>query len=177
MIRILKEKLSISSCVPENCSGTHVFLSLGSNLGKREEYLQNALLLLEKGGFSLLKVSSSYETDPVGCEKEAGKFLNIAVEGIWKESAFSLLALCQNIEILSGRPACHAHWVSRVLDIDIILFGEEKIHTEELTVPHPLALQRRFVMEPLAEIAPFLIFPGEEKNCCQIKEELAGKGF
>ncbi|MBR2364952.1 MAG: 2-amino-4-hydroxy-6-hydroxymethyldihydropteridine diphosphokinase, partial [Lentisphaeria bacterium] len=81
MFRILSEKIIYTACVPEDLSGTHVFLSLGSNLGERKTYLENALALLQENDFSLLKVSSLYETSPVGCEDGAGTFLNIAVEG------------------------------------------------------------------------------------------------
>ena len=173
MFRKVSEKLSYTQCVPENLSSTHVFLSLGSNLGERKKYLEKALALLQENGFFLLKVSSIYETSPVGCEDGAGVFYNIAVEGIWQKDAFMLLALCQKIEQALGRPADHAHWVSRVVDIDIILFGEEKIHTPELVIPHPLAVKRRFVMEPLAEIAAELSFPGTGKKIGEISKELA----
>ncbi|MBR2904906.1 MAG: 2-amino-4-hydroxy-6-hydroxymethyldihydropteridine diphosphokinase, partial [Lentisphaeria bacterium] len=93
MFRKVSEKLSYTQCVPENLSSTHVFLSLGSNLGERKKYLEKALALLQENGFFLLKVSSIYETSPVGCEDGAGVFYNIAVEGIWQKDAFMLLAL------------------------------------------------------------------------------------
>lgn len=168
MFRGISEKLLIHTCVPENFSGTHVFLSLGSNLGDRKEYLQKAIFLLEENGCPLLRVSSCYETTPVGCEEGAGAFLNIAVEGVWQKDALSLLKLCQKIETELGRPSLHAHWVSRVVDIDIIFFGDDIIALPELSIPHPLAKERRFVMEPLAEIAAERLFPGTEKSCYQI---------
>lgn len=174
MFRVLSEKLFFNACVPEKSpSGTHVFLSLGSNLGDKKKYLENALGLLQENGFHLLKVSSIYETEPVGCEEGAGNFYNIAAEGIWQEQdAFQLLALCKKIETISGRPPDHPHWVSRNVDIDIIFFGEESIRTPVLTIPHPLAGQRKFVMAPLAEIAPEKIFPGTGKNCRELDREL-----
>ena len=172
MFRKLSEKLFYTQCVPEGLSGTHVFLSLGSNLGDRKKYLEEALACLQESGFFLLKVSSVYETSPVGCEDGAGAFYNIAAEGIWQKEAHALLAVCQNIEQKLGRPADHAHWVSRVVDIDIILFGEEKIHTPVLVIPHPLAVKRRFVMEPLAQIAAELFFPGSCKKIGEISKEL-----
>ena len=174
MFRVISEKLSYTKCVPEDLSGTHIFLSLGSNLGERKAYLENALELLQKNDFILLNVSSIYETAPVGCEDGAGTFYNIAVEGTWRKDPYSLLSLCQKIEQELGRPADHAHWVSRVVDIDIILFGGEKINSPALTVPHPLALQRLFVMQPLAGIAPDLIFPGTGRKICDICKDLAG---
>ena len=171
MFRRLSVKLENISCVPE-LSGTHVFLSLGSNLGDRKAYLKKAFSLLGEGGFSLEKVSSLYETSPEGCEEGAKKFLNLVSSGFWKKDAHALLALCKQAETALGRPPDHPHWVSRVADIDILLFGEEKLFSETLTVPHPLALQRRFVLEPLAEIAPDLIFPGTGKSCGELLREL-----
>ena len=173
MFRKVSEKLFYLQCVPEIPSGTHVFLSLGSNLGDRKKYLEEALALLQEKGIFLLKVSSIYETSPVGCEDGAGAFYNIALEGIWQKNADMLLALCQKIEQDLGRPADHAHWVSRVVDIDIILFGMEKIHTPTLVIPHPLAVKRRFVMEPLAEIAAELSFPGCGRKVGEICKELS----
>ncbi|MBP5182155.1 MAG: 2-amino-4-hydroxy-6-hydroxymethyldihydropteridine diphosphokinase, partial [Lentisphaeria bacterium] len=83
-------------------SGTHVFLSLGSNLGDRKAYLKRALSLLGEGGFSLEKVSSLYETSPEGCEDGAKKFLNLVSAGFWKGDAHSLLALCKKVETALG---------------------------------------------------------------------------
>lgn len=160
------------TCVPEQVSGTHVFLSLGSNLGEREIFLQRAIHELFSHDFYPVKISSLYETLPVSCEENAGKFLNIALEGIWKKDAFSLLELCLKTEQKLGRPADHAHWVSRVVDIDIILFGEEKICTKELTVPHKLAAERLFVMACLAEIAPDRVFPGKGATFQEICERI-----
>ena len=88
-------------------------------------------------------------------------FLDRAVTGTWNGTADKLLELTQNIEIASGRPKVHSSRESRVLDIDLILFGDETVNTPHLTIPHPRALQRRFVLEPLAEIAPDWQFPGK----------------
>ena len=81
-------------------------------------------------------------------------FLNGAVSGLWGGTARELLRLCQTIEAENGRPADHAHYVSRTLDLDIVLFGRQSIREPDLTVPHPLAVRRAFVMTPLREIEP-----------------------
>ena len=173
MIRKLSERLCFTACVPEgSSSGTHVFLSLGSNLGDRKKFLEEALFLLQKNQFFIVQNSSIYETSPVGCEEGAASFYNIVTEGIWDSDAFALLALCKKIETELGRPADHAHWVSRNVDVDIIFFGEELIHTPVLTVPHPLAKERAFVLAPLAEIAAERIFPGRKESCRQLRERL-----
>lgn len=136
-----------------SAEGGSVFLALGSNKGDREQHLRNAFAALKRGGFRLGGVSSMYETEPVGCEAGAGIFLNCVIRGNWSGSADELLNLCQSIEVAEGRSEHHAHWVSRELDIDLILFGNEVIHTERLTVPHPLVLERPFVLEPLQELS------------------------
>ena len=81
-------------------------------------------------------------------------FLNGAVSGVWNGGVRDLLELCQTIEEECGRPRDHGHYVSRTLDLDLILFGRERIAEPDLTVPHPLALRRGFVMTPLREIEP-----------------------
>ena len=90
---------------------------------------------------------------------DAHDFLDRAVTGVWHDSALELLKLCQKIEVEAGRPVIHSSRESRVLDIDIILFGNEMISLPELIIPHPRARQRRFVLEPLAEIAHDWQFP------------------
>ena len=81
-------------------------------------------------------------------------FLNGALSGLWSGTAEELLLLCQKIEAENGRPPDHAHYVSRTLDLDIILFGRQIIREPALTIPHPLAVHRSFVMTPLREIEP-----------------------
>ena len=82
--------------------------------------------------------------------------MNAAVSGYWNGTPSELLALCQRIEAENGRPNAHPHHVSRTLDLDIILFGHETIDLPDLTVPHPEAAHRGFVMDPLREIEPEL---------------------
>ena len=81
-------------------------------------------------------------------------FLNGAVSGHWAGTAGELLRLCQKIEAENGRPADHEHYVSRTLDLDIVLFGRRIVREPALTIPHPLAVHRAFVMTPLREIEP-----------------------
>lgn len=138
---------------------TPVFLALGSNKGDRLEFLRNALKGLERGGFRILKVSSVYETEPVGCYDDSAPYFNAVLEGRWLGDAESLLHLCQSLEQAAGRPLDHAPMVARELDLDLLLFGDQIIQTAHLTIPHPRAAERSFVMVPLYEIAPDLVFP------------------
>ncbi len=98
------------------------------------------------------------------------------MQGVWNGSAEELLTLCQSIERRAGRPEKHSSRQARELDLDIILFGQEIIRTERLTVPHPRAFQRAFVLVPMNEIAPEARFPDLEKTVSQLLRELPDPG-
>lgn len=114
--------------------------------------------------------SPIFETDPVDCEPGAGKFLNAVMEIEFNGNARELLAKLRGIEVAMGRPEKHARNVSRKIDIDLLYFGGEKFDNPELQLPHPRMHQRRFVLEPLAEIRPELVLPGQTKT---VRELLA----
>ena len=118
-----------------------------------------ALKKLEQGGFEVDKISPVFHSAAVDCVPGTPDFLDVAVTGFWASSARELLSLTQSIEISAGRPAQHSSRESRILDIDIILFGSENISLPELIVPHPRAKVREFVLSPLCEIAPDRTFP------------------
>lgn len=134
-------------------------IGLGSNQGDRELNIDTALnSLAQITGCRLDKVSRFYQTKPWG-HQDQPNFLNAAC-GIWcKISAADLLAQLQSIETEYGRER-KIKWGPRSLDLDIICFGQEKIDTPELTIPHPFFKQRRFVLEPLAEIYPDVLIDG-----------------
>lgn len=136
------------------------YLSLGSNLGNRLENLIGALENLKKAGNKITKVSSVYETKPVGKEKQPD-FLNLVAEVKTNLSPFMFLALTQRIEKEMGREK-KEKWGPRIIDIDIVLFDELEIKSERLTIPHPLARKRAFVIVPLMEVLPCL--PEELKS-------------
>lgn len=141
-----------------NCNP--VLLSLGGNLGNIQETFQSAIQKLEQNGFHVLKQSTLFRSKAMGCEEGAPDFLNRSILGIWNCSPSGLLDLIHRIEVEAGRPADHPHWVSRPLDIDIILMGDAMLNTETLTVPHPELKNRDFVLIPSAEIAPGMKIPG-----------------
>ncbi|HXY25591.1 MAG TPA: 2-amino-4-hydroxy-6-hydroxymethyldihydropteridine diphosphokinase [Candidatus Acidoferrum sp.] len=136
---------------------TIVYLSLGSNLGDREKNLSDAIAALADAGVYGLKVSSFYETEPVDL-REQPWFLNCVVQGETKTPAPDLLRALREIESRMGSKKLMAKG-PRLIDIDILLYGDATIATPELQVPHPRMLQRRFVLVPLAEIAPTLKHP------------------
>lgn len=131
-------------------------IALGGNLGDVPAAFRRAREALSDAGFRIRRFSSLLRTTPVGCEPGAPEFFNAALSGFWDGTALDMLKVCQRIEADNGRPNDHAHHVSRTLDLDIITFGRETIRLPDLTVPHPEAARRDFVMVPVREIEPEL---------------------
>lgn len=129
------------------------FLSLGSNIGKREVHLKNAIKLLEANeNIAIVEKSSVYETDPIGYENQQA-FLNMVIQIKTSLSSFQLLEEIQLIENKGGRERI-IRWGPRTIDIDILLFNNENITAENLEIPHPRMFERAFVLIPLLEIEP-----------------------
>ncbi len=136
-------------------------IAFGGNLGHVDETFRMALAALQAQGFTLEKMSDIITTEAEGCENGAPDFRNAVAVGVWKnDNPFSLLAVCQKLEAQFGRPNDHAKSVSRTLDLDLILFGELRIHSDDgkLILPHPRAKNRRFVTVPLSQVAPELLW-------------------
>ena len=131
-------------------------IALGGNLGDVPAAFRRACESLSRAGFRIRRFSSLHITAPVGCEPGAPEFTNAALSGFWGGTPSELLRLCQRLEAENGRPNDHAYHTSRTLDLDIILFGRETVALPDLTVPHPEAAKRDFVMAPLREIEPEL---------------------
>ena len=131
-------------------------IALGGNLGDVPAAFRRACDSLSGAGFRIRRFSSLRTTAPVGCEPGAPDFTNAAVSGFWSGTPSELLRLCRRIEADNGRPNDHVHHMSRTLDLDIILFGRETVALPDLTVPHPEAAKRDFVMVPVREIEPEL---------------------
>ena len=128
-----------------------VYIALGSNVGNREENIKRAIELLSEN-IKNIKVASFYETEPVGYTDQP-KFINTVLEGFTALSPFDLLKFCQTVEKKVGR-IYRFKWGPREIDIDILLYGNKKINTSNLKIPHPLMLERDFVMIPLKELNP-----------------------
>lgn len=129
-----------------------VFLSLGSNLGRRRLNLARALQKLRESSIEIRRVSSLYITEPVDMPEQPD-FLNLACQLKTSLDGENLLAICLKIEKEMGRVRSIRRG-PRLIDIDIIYIGSQVINTADLIVPHPRRLQRRFVLEPISEIAP-----------------------
>ena len=133
------------------------YLSLGANVGHTRAALEGALAALHAGGAKVVRRSSFYETAPVG-KTDQPSFLNIAVEVATDLDPHDLLALCLRIEDSFGRTRLE-RWGPRTLDIDLLLYDDMTLSTPDLTLPHPRMTERRFVLEPLLEIAPDAALP------------------
>ena len=131
------------------------FIGLGSNLGDRRAYLAAAVDGLRAGG-DVVAVSPLYETEPVGGPAGQGAFLNVVVELSTEDSPRRLLERCRALESAAGRVR-DERWGPRTLDADVLLVEGTEVHERDLTVPHPRLWERRFVVQPLADLAPDLV--------------------
>ncbi|MGB8495054.1 MAG: 2-amino-4-hydroxy-6-hydroxymethyldihydropteridine diphosphokinase [Candidatus Acidiferrum sp.] len=145
---------------------TTVYIALGSNVGEREHNLREALRLLAEAGIRILKISSIYETEPVDYLEQAW-FLNAALEAQTELPALNLLHTLRAVESAMGSKKPFVKG-PRLIDLDILLYGDDTIATPELQVPHPRMLERRFVLVPLAEIAPNLRHPSWPATASQL---------
>jgi 2-amino-4-hydroxy-6-hydroxymethyldihydropteridine diphosphokinase len=143
-------------------------IGLGSNLGDRRATLEGAIAALARtSGVHVQKVSSFHETEPVGGPPGQGKYLNAAAVIETDLDAHGLLRVLKVIEPQFGRVRS-VRWGERTLDLDLLLFGDEIISTLELTVPHPRLRVRRFVLEPLAEVAPESVDPVTKRTIADL---------
>ena len=149
----------------------NVFLGLGSNLGNREAYLENAITRLDaEKEINVLARSEMIETKPIGNVAQP-MFLNMAVEIETALNPRSLLAICLTIEMANDRKR-NEKWASRTLDMDILFFGELVLNEEGLEIPHPEVANRRFALAPLAEIAPKFVHPVKKEPVWVMLQQL-----
>ena len=148
------------------------YLGLGTNVGnKRRNMITAAALLAERVG-DILALSGFYETEPWGFESE-NFFLNAAVKLKTSFSPLEVLQITQQIEKELGRTEkSNGVYHHRNIDIEILLYEDEVLQIPELTLPHPLMDERKFVMDPLAEIAPFVVHPVLKERIIDLKERL-----
>ncbi len=148
----------------------YVLLSLGSNIGNRKKFIDDACQLLEiRNILSNIQISSYYETEPFGI-KEQDAFINLALSGITDLSVFELMSACKQIESDLGRKK-REHWHEREIDIDILIYGNHIISSEKVITPHPFLAKRKFVLIPAAEIAAKAVDPRTCKTISELLQE------
>jgi 2-amino-4-hydroxy-6-hydroxymethyldihydropteridine diphosphokinase len=149
---------------------TTAYIGIGSNVGERELFCRDAVEALgEASGIVVQKVSSLYETEPVGGPPQRS-FVNLAVRIDTELSPQRLLETCKGIEERMGREPSDIHWGPRVVDLDVLLFGDEKVNEPGLEIPHPRMKERRFVLVPLLEIDPDVADPWGDRYAGAIDE-------
>jgi 2-amino-4-hydroxy-6-hydroxymethyldihydropteridine diphosphokinase len=149
-----------------------VYIALGSNLGDKKQNLQRALVRMEDEEVHVVKYSSIYETEPQDVRDQPW-FLNMVAECESRYFPLQLLAVLQRVERQMGRVrAGVAPRGPRSIDLDILMFGGTKMKTPKLELPHPRMLGRRFVLEPLLEIAPRLRYPATDVNLAAALQEV-----
>ena len=153
-------------------------VALGSNLGDRLVILRAARkAIVDLAGVAPpILASPIYETEPIGCEPGAQKFLNAVLEFDYKGEPAALLERLMQIEQSLGRERNHPGNVSRKIDVDLLYFGGIKIDAEKLQVPHPRLHLRRFVLQPLADIRPDLILPNQTKSVRELLAQVDNSG-
>jgi 2-amino-4-hydroxy-6-hydroxymethyldihydropteridine diphosphokinase len=153
---------------------TKVVLGIGGNKGDRASYLAKAREALAKE-VALISISQVYESEPWGGVATNGNFLNQVLLIQTNLAPLALLQLTQKIEHALGRTR-EQHWGDRTIDIDILYFGDQVSSDPQLTLPHPYLSERRFVLQPLAEILPLMNHPILGKSAVQLLEECRDLG-
>jgi len=149
-----------------------VYLGLGSNLGNRQNNLDEAMGFLSQR-FQVAKVSSVYDTEPIGSIGQP-RFLNLVCQIYTRLAPVGLLTLVKGIESKLGRVPGGSN-APRPIDIDILFYGDQIVETPELVIPHPRLTERAFVLIPLAEIAPDLVHPVSGKIIKDLLEGIRGR--
>ena len=151
------------------------FVALGSNLGDSRQIILDAMVRLQRVSDAPILKSSLWQTTPVNCPPGSMNFLNAVVALVARagETPESLLKKLQTLEKESGRQPKMILNEARPLDLDLIAFGDETRNSSDLVLPHSRAHLRRFVLQPLSEIAPDLMLPGQEKNVAELLANLA----
>jgi len=159
---------------PESKSGKLAIVALGSNLGEPRQNILRGMRRLQELSVTPLIKSSLWQTTPVDCPPGSPAFVNavVAMAPHARETAESLLAKLQALEQEFGRRPKQILNEARPLDLDLIAFGTETRATQELSLPHPRAHTRRFVLQPLSEIASDLILPGQSETVARLLEGL-----
>ena len=150
------------------------YVALGSNLGRSQQIIKDAIEQLSRISERPVVASSLWRTTPVDCPPDSPPFINavVGLKPLPHETLETLLAKLQELEQKFGRKPKTVMNEARTLDLDLIVFRNEIRATPELTLPHPRAHERRFVLQPLSELAPGLVLPGQAKTVAELLGDL-----
>lgn len=154
---------------------TRAGIALGSNVGERLNHLRSARAMITalRGVHPPILASRIYLTAPVGCEPGADDFLNAVIEVAFDADAVTLHRELRTIETTLGRAPDHPRNAPRTVDLDLLYFGDATVETSSLRIPHPRMTDRRFVLEPLADIRPELVLPLQTRSVAELLASLA----
>ena len=154
---------------------TRVGIALGSNVGDRLSHLQTARLMIAAlpSFVGPMLSSAVYETAPVGCAEGTQSFLNAVIEIGYNDDPHALHRELRRIEATLGRSPDHERNAPRTVDLDLLYFGSVALEAEKLRIPHPRMSDRRFVLQPLADICPDLVLPSETRTVAELLGTLA----
>ncbi len=151
------------------------FIGIGSNIGDKIKNCLRAIYMIDRmNGCSVIKRSAFYKTEPVGYRNQSW-FVNCVIKIDTSYEPYKLLKKLQRIEYMMGRKR-QIRWGPRIIDLDILLFEDIVIDTEELKIPHPLMHERRFVLVPMSQIEPDLVHPVLNKKIKEILELVPEEG-
>lgn len=155
----------------------NIYISIGSNLDDPISNCKEVIKRLQSISLvKVLKVSSFYETEPWGVVDEQDNYINFAIRLESSLSPEKLLVILKGMETAMGRES-FGKWEARIIDLDIIFYGRDFRQSSQLTIPHPFCHQRRFVLEPLSEIAPDFVHPEFNKTMLELLGELGDDSF
>ena len=154
---------------------TRAGIALGSNVGERLSHLRVArsMIAAARGVHPPILASHIYETAPIGCEPGAADFLNAVIEIGYDGDAATLHRELRSIEITLGRLPDHTRNAPRTVDLDLLYFDNVILDTDSLKIPHPRMTDRRFVLQPLAEIRAELVLPRQTRSVAELLESVA----
>ncbi len=148
-------------------------LALGSNIGDRAAWIAKTVARIGEQ-FGPVAQSRLYETAPVGCPENSGAYINAVVEIVTDWEPLALLEWCNALEAEFGRVRTGRYGDARTIDIDLLYMGSLQCETTRLTLPHPRAHERRFVLRPLADIRPGLVLPGQKDDVATLLRHFSG---
>jgi 2-amino-4-hydroxy-6-hydroxymethyldihydropteridine diphosphokinase len=156
-----------------------IYIALGSNLGDSRNLIHSAIDRIELDLDGHLVKSSLWSSEPIDCPEGSADFVNAMVgfEALADQDPFKLLQHLQALEHEFGRPTTRARNSARCLDLDIICYGDRVLTSTELTIPHPRAHERAFVLLPLQEIAPELVFPDSGRSVNELAAMVSRQGM